>query len=185
MRKLIMFSLLVSVVLAGISVAKENWARDADMMHLKYSQACETWRFFMDMRLKVIAIFFTLTSGLLLAYKWAHEKNAGQFIAIVAALMTVTFIGMEWRCRMMYRKANEYAEKLEAINDPAGFYTKLDEKGICTELRYGEWWKGLDTADQIKSNLFSGFNLVYLLIILGWFCLFFWRRSKEAGASTQ
>ncbi len=131
-----------------------------EMLKEKYIQACETWRFLIDIRLKIITIFFTLTSGLFIAFSWFCKRGKGCIIAIAAIILTISAIGMEWRCRMLYRIANKYAQKLESSNIGAN-------DGICHILG-PEWYKDLDIKQELMQNLKSSFNLIYILVLIGW-----------------
>ena len=156
------------------------------MLQLKYNQACETWRMLLELRYKIIAIYFTLMSGLLLTFKWAYNRNMGFWISLGAIVMVISLAGMEWRCRMMYRKAGLYARSIEAIDlSKTPYYTAQSNcEGICSQLS-GKWWGSIWDWKALKQNLKSSFNLVYLFSITCWVYLFMKSLKYNSNATSS
>jgi len=173
---LLLIALSVQSAVASQLLSNSQVVDSDEMRKEKYVQACATWRFLIDMRFKTIAVFFSLSSGLFIVFGWFQKKGQGAAVAIIAILLTISAIGMDWRCRMLYRKANVYAQELESSGN-------VTNHGICHALGLG-WYHDLDMKQELKQNLKSSFNIIYLAMLVGW-CICFRTAISKRGKHQQ
>jgi hypothetical protein len=133
-------------------------------LRLEYKEICENWRYLVDQRFKIFQLFYTVTSGLAVAFvvlkgrRFSYHEYLVPFLGILTAAVTWM---LDTRRRILDYTILSRGKELESnryLSIGEGQFTKLDESAE----------KGTKLFGKIPITYTLALRVLYLSIIVLW-----------------